>query len=225
MNKLNLLILVNFLLLQINANAETNKYITLGTNLSTLRSQGGKSEWGKFIGFGLKYSKQTSLFLAFEGAYATKKFTLENISWQSDSELYNSGKNIGDITSYGSFFELTTKVGYHLPKIHKQVSIELFLGPTISFHYRYTGKAKVHEHLWYDDEKGPHEFYYIHCENEGLVPNISIDGTVGAFISYKAFGIEIRYARSSEERTCIGGLTINGKWDSFYILLQYCFKK
>ncbi len=223
MKKLNLFILVILLFISPNANAETNKYITLGTNLSTLRSQGGKSELGKFLGFGIEYSKQSSLFFAFECAYATKKFTLENISWPSDSELYNSGKTIGDFFYNGSFLELSTKFGYHFPKIQKQISIKLFTGPAISFHYSYSCQVKEHKHLWYDEEKGPYEFDYITCDSEGMVPDISIDGTIGAIISYKAFGVEFRYARSSKERTCISSLTINDKLDSYYILLHYYF--
>jgi len=223
MKKICLFILVIYIFFPISTSAKSTKYIGIGVTRATLRSEGGKSEWGKFIGFGLEYSRPSSLLFAIEAAYTTKKITLENKSWQSDSELHHSGKSIGDITYDGSFLELATKIGYHIPRLHSHINIKLFVGPTLSLHYRYVSHVKERKHLWYDEEEGPYEFDYIRCEDEGLIPNISIDGIIGAIISYKTIGVEVHYARSSKERTCISGLTINGKLDSFYILLRYSF--
>lgn len=171
----------------------------------------------------MEYSASSSLLFAIEANYAIKKVTLENKSWQRDSELHHSGIAIGDIPIDGSFFELVAKIGCHIPLIDDQASIKFVAGPAISLQRRYLSRVRASTQYDYDPEHGPYEFDFLGCESEGTIPNLSIDGIMGVIISYKDFGIEARYARSFSERTCIRGLTINGKLDTFCILLRYSF--
>ena len=197
--------------------------IGIGTTSATLRTEKTKSEWGRFVGLGVEYSRPSFVLLGIEAAYATKKITLENRSWPSDAELHHSGMDIGDITYDGSFLELGAKIGYNIPINGTHTTIKLFVGPVISLHYDFRSSFNEHAHLWYNPEIGPYKFDYLRCESEGILPNISIDGIAGAIFSYKAFAVEVCYNRSSKERKCLSGLTIHGKLDSFYMLLRYSF--
>ncbi len=223
MKKQKLLIYLTIALIPLSTNAKTVKYISIGATRAILRAEKCKSEWGRFVGVGVEYSRPSFLLLAIEAAYATKKVTLENRSWPSDGELYHSGMSIGDITYDGSFFELAAKIGYHIPIVAKQTAIKLFVGPLVSLHYDSKSSFKKIAHLWYDPEIGPYKFDYLRCESEGLLPNLSVDGIMGIIFSHKAFAVEVRYDRSSMERKCLSGLTIHGELDSFCMLLRYSF--
>ena len=223
MKKTCLYILSFFILFPLSTNAKTIKYFGVGTTSAALRSEGGKSEWGKFIGFGLEYSKPSSLLLGIEAAYTTKKVILENKTWPSSWDPYNSGMSIGDIPFDGSFYELTAKIGYHIPIADTKAAIKLFTGSSLSVQSRYLSFFRASEGLDYDPEQGQYEFDYLRCESEGTVSNILINGIIGMIISYKVFGVEVRYARSFTERSCIRGLTISDKLDTFYISLRYGF--
>ena len=223
MKKTCLYILSFFILFPLSTNAKTIKYFGVGTTSAALRSEGGKSEWGKFIGFGLEYSKPSSLLLGIEAAYTTKKVILENKTWTSSWDPYNSGMSIGDIPIDGSFYELTAKIGYHIPIADIKAAIKLFTGSALSLQSRYLSFFRASTALDYDPEHGQYEFDYLRCESDGTVPSMSIDGIMGLIISYKMVGVEVRYAKSYTERTCTRGLTINGKLDTFYISLRYGF--
>ena len=222
MKKQKLFLYIVLVLLPFSAIAKTTKYFGIGTTSATLRTEQCKSEWGKFIALGLEYFEPSApLLVGIEATYTTKKITLENRSSPSDAELYHSGMDIGDITYDGSFFEVAAKIGYHFPSVGNQTAIKLFVGPVISLHYDFKSSFHNLEHLDYNPEIGPYKFDYLRCESEGILPNLSIDGIVGATFAYKAFGVEFRYSRSSRERKCLSGLTIQGELDAFYIFLRY----
>jgi len=222
LNKKYLLIMAFLILFSHSSNANIGKYIGVGATRATLRTEGGKSDWGEYIGIGLEYSRPFSLFFAIEAAYVTKKVTLENKTWQSDSDLYHSGMSIGDISYNGSFVELATKIGYNIPMIHNQASCKLFAGPAISVQYQYTSRVCEKYHLWYDTEKGPYKYDYLRCEEDSSIPNILV-GIIGVNVSYKAFGVEIHYIRACTNRKCFCGLIIEDELDSLYIFLRYSF--
>ena len=223
MKKQKLFLYIVIILFPLSISAKTIKYSGVGVTRATLRTEDGKSEWGRFVGLGVEYSRPSFMLLAIEAAYATKKITLENRTWQWYAELYHSGMSIGDITYDGSFLELAAKIGYHFPIVGTQTAIKLFVGPVVSLHYDFKSSFNRVEHFDYDPEIGPYKFDYLRCESEGILPNLSIDGIAGAIFSYKAFAVEVRYSKSSKERKCLSGLTIHGKLDSFYMLLRYSF--
>jgi len=222
MKEQKLFLYIVLVLLPFSAIAKTTKYFGIGKTRATLRTEKGKSEWGRFVGLGVEYSRPSFLLLAIEAAYTTKTVILENKSWPSNFGVDHSGKHIGDVPIDGSYFEIATKGGYHFQIFGKLASVKLFVGPAISTRIRYLSSFRANIHLDYDPEKGPYEFDYLRCESEG-VSGTSIDSIFGVDISYKAIGVEIRYARSLTERKCLRGLTINDKLDSLYILLRYAF--
>lgn len=217
----NPIVLLFLLIIPITTEAKFSKYVGVGLTRATLRTEGGKSEWGKFFGLGLEYTAPFSLLLAVEASYATKKVTLENKSWPSDSEIRVSNKSIGNIPIHNSYYELATKIGYSIPAYRNLFFLKIYAGPVISMPFRYLNSFRPITHVWYEDE-GPFEFDYLRDESETL-PDILIDYIIGGTVSYKAIGIELRYARSSTERKCMRGLTINDKLDSFYAVLRYSF--
>lgn len=205
------------------ANAEITKYIGIGTTRSTLRSEGGKSDWGSYVGLGVEYSKPYSILLAVEANYATKKVTLQNKSWPSESDFLYSGMRIGDIPLDGSYLEVAAKIGYRIELVRNMFSIKMFIGRTISQQLKYIHDWRAKEHLDYDPEKGPYTFDYLRRQWADGGPYLCYDYIIGAVLSYKVIGVEFRYARSLTEREEMRSLTINDKLDSFYILVRYGF--
>jgi len=222
--KTKILILLFFLfIIPLTTEAKFSKYVGVGLTRATLRNKGGKSEWGKFIGLGLEYTTPFSLFIAAEAAYATKKVTLENISWPSSTnDPYYSGMVKGNIPIDASFFELSTEIGYQISFVKNKLSFKTFLGPVFSLQKHYLSRVKETEYYEYDPEQGPYKFDYLICQWGGeILPEILI--IVGGVVSYNAIGLEFRYARSITERKCMRGLTINDKLDSFYTVVRYSF--
>lgn len=223
MKKIWFSILVILVLSPAAANAKTSKYITIGTTRATLRYEGGKSEWGKYVGFGLEYSNPYSLILGIEAAYATKKVTLENKSWPTDFFPEFSDVFIGNIDIHGSFLELAMKIGYYIPIIGDKISIKIYTGPTVSTQLKYTGSIRADSTIFLDpDEYGHYKFDYIRDESERL-PESSFNYVIGVTISYKSLGAEVRIARAIRERKGLWALNINDKIDCFHILLNYAF--
>jgi hypothetical protein len=217
------LVLCLMILLPMFANAEIVKYISAGTTRATLRSEGGKSDWGSYIGLGAEYSKPYSILLGFEAAYATKKVTLQNKSWPSDYDVLYSGMSIGDIPIDGSYLELAAKIGCRISFADNHMSIRVFVGSAISAQLTCPRRVREKTHLWYDPDKGPYTFDYLRREWADGGPYLCYDSIIGAVFSYKVIGVEFRYARSRTEREEMRGLNINDKLDSFYILLRYGF--
>jgi len=223
MNKKYLFILIILMLYPLSTHAKFVKYISIGTTRATLRSEGGKSDWGQFVGLGLEYSPSSSLLFVIETAYATKKVTLENKSWPSSWYPPFSNVSIGDVPIDGSYFELCAKVGYSIPLINNQATIKLYIGPAFSVQLRYIGDFRLHTEFQLDpDEIGKYKFDYLRIDSEGST-NTSINPIIGAIISYKALGLEARYARSYTKRNYMLDLSINDKLDCFYFLLHYAF--
>ncbi|GBE26994.1 hypothetical protein BMS3Bbin03_00914 [bacterium BMS3Bbin03] len=86
MKRIAFIFLIILPLFPVSTEAGFSKYVGVGLTRATLRAEGGKSEWGKFIGLGLEYSGPFSLFFATEASYATKKVTLENKTWPTYME-------------------------------------------------------------------------------------------------------------------------------------------
>ena len=223
MKKTCLYILSFFILFPLSTNAKTIKYFGVGTTSAALRSEGGKSEWGKFIGFGLEYSKPSSLLLGIEAAYTTKKVTLKNKSWPSSLYPPFSSVSIGDVPIDGSYIELFAKVGYHIPLVDNKVVIKLFVGPSVSKQLRYIGDFRLLTEIYLNPEEvGEYKFDYMRVDSEGA-SNTSINSIIGAVVSYKSLGLEVRYERSYEKRDYMLDFSIKDKLDCFYILLRYGF--
>jgi hypothetical protein len=206
------------------ANADITKYIGVGTTRAALRSEGGKSDWGSYVGLGVEYSKPYSILLAVEANYATKKVTLQNKSWPSESYMIESGKSIGDIPIDGSYLELAAKIGCRISFANNHMSIKVFVGSAISNQLKYLRRVREKTHLWYDPEKGPYTFDYLPFIYSERGPYFFIyDSIIGAVFSYKDFGVEFHYARSLTELEGIHSFNINDKLDSIYIVARYSF--
>jgi hypothetical protein len=205
------------------ANAEITKYLAVGTTRASLRSEGGKSDWGSYIGLGVECSKPYSILLAVEANYATKKVTLQNKSWPSESYMIESGKSIGDIPFDGSYLELAAKIGYQISFANNNMSFKVFVGPAISAQLTCPRRVREKTHLWYDPEIGPYAFDYVPRIWAEGGPYICYDSIFGVLFSYKVIGVEFRYAKSYTEREEMQGFNINDKLDSFYILARYSF--
>jgi hypothetical protein len=223
MKKQYLFLVVIIFLIPLVAKAKINKYVNVGMTFSTLRTQGGKSEWGKFLGFGIEYYKPSSLLFALDAAYATKKVTLENKSWPSGFDLLDSDALIGNVDIHGSFLEFSAKIGYNFSIVGNQVSLTLFTGPAFSTQLKYIGDLRADRTIFLDpDERGKYKFDYLRDESEKL-PESSMDYIIGTTASYKKLGVEIRFARALTRRKGLWALSINDKIDCFYILLRYAF--
>lgn len=223
MNKKCFLIIIILVLFPLSSNAKVLKYIGIGVTRATLRSEGGKSDWGQFVGLGLEYSTSSPLLFAIEAAYATKKVTLENKSWPTGFPPEFSDVFIGNIDIHGSFLELAVKIGCYIPVIGNRMSIKVFTGPTISTQLKYIGNIRADTTIFLDpDERGNYKFDYLRDESEKL-PESSINFIIGATISYKSLGAEVRISRAIGERKGLWALNINDKIDCFHILLNYAF--
>jgi hypothetical protein len=143
------------------ANAEITKYIAVGTTRASLRSEGGKSDWGSYLGLGVEYSKPNSILFAVEANYATKKVTLQNKSWQRDHDLFQSGISIGDIPIDGSYLELAAKIGGRISLANNHISIKVFVGTVISNQLKYLSGGRWNFQFDYDPDKGPYTFDYL----------------------------------------------------------------
>lgn len=217
----NPILLVFLLIIPLTTEAKFSRYVGVGLTRATLRNEGGKSEWGNFYGLGLEYTSPFSLYMSADAAYVTKKVILENKSWPGSSELYHSSMHTGNIPIDPSFFELSAKIGYQISLVNNKLSFTPLLGSVFSLQTRYLSGFRWTERYDYDPEQGPYEFDYLRDEGGEILPEILI--IAGGIVSYKAIGIELRYARSLSERKGMRGLTINDKLDSFYAVLRYSF--
>lgn len=223
MKKISLFFLIILFLLPLSVDAKISKYVGVGVTRASLRTEGGKSEWGKFVGLGLEYSSDYSVLVAIEAAYATKEATLENKTWPGSSFLPVSYVSVGDIPIDGSYLEISATIGYRLPIFCNRAYVKLFAGPTLSRQLKYLGKIRIHSGIYLNpDEIDKYKFDYLRAESEGAV-NTSINSMVGGAISYKALRLEARYSRSYTKRNYMLGLRINDEIESFSILLGYTF--
>ena len=218
-----LFFLAVLMLLPLSTQAKFSKYIGVGTTRATLRSEDGKSGWGEYVGLGLEYSRPSSLLLAIEAAYATKKVTLENKSWPNSWEPPFSIGSVGDILVDGAYFDLAILLGYNFPKMCLNTSTKIFTGPVLSDQIKQLGKIHLNNEIVLEpDEIANYKFDYKRAETEG-VTNFSIGAMIGLTISYKSVGIEARYVRSFTKRNYRMGLAINDELDCFYAIFRYAF--
>ncbi|MBN2010728.1 hypothetical protein JW960_15385 [candidate division KSB1 bacterium] len=217
-----IMVLTTIILLPASIHAKVTKYIGVGATRATLRTEGGNSEMGHFLGLGLEYSRPNNLLFAIEGIYATKKTILENKRWPATYENYTAPMVFGDLLVGGSFVECFIKVGYQIPLYKNRASIKIYCGPGFSRQTRGAGSSVEHDHLWYDEWIGRYEFDYLRSGGEGTRFH-SRDFIIGSIISYRGLGFEIRYASSSTEQKSINSLTIDDKLDTLYFILCYGF--
>jgi hypothetical protein len=203
--------------------AQPSKYVKLGVNYSSLRTEGGKSEPGLTLGVGKDFYPIRSFngFLGFNLSYATKKLKLENKTWPTGLDPKNSNVSVGDVVLDRSYLEFYTRLGYSISLSHKKATIELFAGPLLSFPIKYLSRSLSDSTIFLNpDERGKYEFDYLLCESEGA--DKILHWFMGVAVVYKSFGVEIRYDRASRQN-CIRGLTIDDALDSFHVMVLYAF--
>ncbi|MCA9732717.1 hypothetical protein KC799_11350 [candidate division KSB1 bacterium] len=223
MKKLMVGLFVTILLTPFFVSAQPSKYVKLGVNYSSFRTEGGKSGPGLTLGLGkdIYPIRPFNGFWGFDVSYVTKKMKLENKTWPTGWNPDDSDVRIGDIPLDRSYLEIQTKLGYNISISHIETNVHLFAGPSLSFPIKYLSRFLADSTIFLEpDERGKYEFDYLRCESEGA--DKILRWFMGVAVMYRDLGIEIRYDRALRQK-CIRGLTVNDAQDSIHAKLFYAF--
>jgi len=110
-------LLLIIILMPVSIKAKTNTYIKVGANISSFRTEEGKSEPGLCFGIGKEFYpfRKFNGFFGFGLDYQQKKFILENRTWRSDpnyddSDIEKKQKPKEEFTSIDKVLSICTGV-------------------------------------------------------------------------------------------------------------------
>ncbi len=213
------------LFLPIPASAKTVKYVELGFNQSRFRNQECKSKIGPSFGLGLDYYPVKSLgaFIGTELLYQNKKLLVKNKTWPS-SLIPETAMTVitGDFDINISYLEMPLQIGYRMI-VCDQFSVALFSG--YSFLIPLKDHTRVKEKSYRElapAERGKFNDYDYYLVDESRV-SWSQNFNIGIRLSYDRFGFIFSYAKALSFTQNVRGMDMQGKVDSYKILLAFIF--
>ena len=204
--------------------AQPSKYVKLGVNYSSFRTEGGKSEPGLTFGVGKDfYSTQTSNgFVGFEVNYTRKKVILENKTWPSGFNPDDSDVVIGDIRTDISFIDIPFRIGYKLPIKKQNISMQVLSGFAVSLPIKDHSGGTINDIIFLDpNEKGVFEFDYVRWTDKST--SVSVNIQFGARICANSIGLDVMYLHAITNTEGFVVQTISDKIDTFKVALVYGF--
>ena len=224
MKKLMVCLLALMFLAPLSLFAQPSKYVKLGVNYSSFRTEGGKSEPGLTFGVGKDfYSTQTSNgFVGFEVNYTRKKVILENKTWPSGFNPDDSDVVIGDIRTDISFIDIPFRIGYKLPIKKQNISMQVLSGFAVSLPIKDHSGGTINDIIFfYSNEKGVFEFDYVRWTDKST--SVSVNIQFGARICANSIGLDVMYLHAITNTEGFVVQTISDKIDTFKVALVYGF--
>lgn len=224
MKKLILGLCVSTLLPPLLVFAQPTKYVKLGVNYSSFRTEDGKSEPGLTFGVGKDFYPIRSFngFLGLEVNYTRRRVTLENKATPTSFDPRYADVVIEDINASIAYLDMLLKVGYIPLKKNDKYSLQTFGGFGISFpiknHTELNEKAII---FLGPNEKGKFEFDYVIGNYESI--NTSTNLLVGMAIDYEPFMLYVNFNRALNKTRGFTNLSVKDAIDSFCMSLAYSF--
>lgn len=217
------LLLIAILLSAFPVKARSLTSLKLGANISSFRTEAGKSKPGLCFGFGKEFYPIRSCngFFGFGLDYQQKKYILENRTWPGGMDPNDSDIIMGDINVNISYIEIPLKFGYSV-HINNRYTSSIYAGYSLSIplknHTKVSNRKSI---LLGPDERGSYEFDYIREDWDHAMA--LTNSYVGVRLSYKRFAIIISYARALSNTEGITNLTVRDKIDTFEISAAFLF--
>lgn len=218
------IVLLFLLAIPLTTEAKFSKYVGVGLNRSSFRTEECKSLIGASVELGLDYYPVKS-FGGFIGSgilYQNKRVFLENRTWPSHLDPKHSFEvKSGDFNVTVSYLELPLEIGYSF-KFTTQFLFSIFSGYSLAIplkDHTKTQNRKIRPLM--PDEFGVFEFDYRLTDESG-VP-VSINQDIGCQFSYSQYFLIISYAKSLSSTKSLEGKSVDDKIDSFKISFAYQF--
>lgn len=208
--------------------AQPSKYVKLGVNYSSFRTEGGKSKPGLTFGVG----KNCYPIQNFRGSwgievgYTKEKILLEHKTWPTNFFPPYSGVVNGGFEVSLSYLDLSMYLGYFL-NAQKAVNFEVFVGPSLSLPVGNSTKGTDSEIIYLaPDEISRFDFDFYHYDADpgpALLPfmergmNLNTSMIVGTKLHWKHVHLSLSYSRAISKTEGIISLTLFDKIDRFSV--------
>jgi hypothetical protein len=185
--------------------AQHSKYLKVGVNYASFRTEGGKSQPGLSFGFGKKYYPLQNFggHWGFELGYAREKILLEDKTWPTSFFPPYSGVEKGGFNISLGYLDLSLHIGYLL-NVKKMVGLEFYIGPSLSIpidnNTKVTGSETIYldpkeisdddfDFKRYDADPGPALLPFI---ERGM--NFNTNMIVGTALHWKYIHLSLSYS-------------------------------
>jgi len=204
--------------------AQPTKYVKLGINYASLRTEGGKSEAGLNLGFGKKYYpiEKFNGFWGLELGYAQERVLIKDKTWPTSFHPPYSGVVIGGFEISLSYLDLSLYLGYLL-NATKTVDLEFFVGPSLSIPVGNNTKGTGSKTIYLDPEEFcdyEFDFYFYDADpGEPLLPfiergmNAVTNIIIGTKLHWRRVHLSLSYSRAFNKTEGIISLTLFDKID------------
>lgn len=204
--------------------SQPSRYVKLGVNYSSFRTEGGKSKPGLNLGFGKKYYPIQNFdgFWGFELGYARERILLEDKTWPTSFDPPYSGVVIGGFEISLSYLDLSLYLGYLL-NATKMVDLEFFIGPSLSIPVGNSTKGTGSKTMYLDPEEisdYEFDFYFYDADpGEPLLPfiergmNAIKSMVIGTKLHWRRIHLSLSYSRAFSKTEGIISLTLFDKID------------
>lgn len=224
MKKLFLGLFVSTLLTPLLIFAQPTRYVKLGINYSSFRTEGGRSEPGLTFGVGKDFYLIRSFkgFWGFGVDYARKKVTLENKVTPTSFDPKYSDVVIEDIKANIAYMDILFSVGYVPLEKSGKYSLRAFGGFTISLPIKNHTELNEKKIIFLGpDEWGKYEFDYVIGSYESINPSTNL--LTGISFNYKSFILYINLSRALSSTRGFTNLSVRDRIDSFCVAMAYAF--
>lgn len=203
--------------------AQPTKYVKLGVNYSSFRTEGGKSEPGLAVGFDRNYYLMQSLngFWGFGISYVQKKAKLKNKTWPTDFDPTFSNVEIGELQYQIGYLEIPLNIGYDIIRKNNRIFLRAYTGSSLSIPIHKNSAATSRALILEPDQKGKFKFDYLRWDGVGALSTLAVNLHADVVFYYGRFGIDFHYSRAFSEIKPSGALTVQHKLDSIQITLMY----
>lgn len=203
--------------------AQPSKYVKLGVNYSSFRTEGGKSEPGLTFGVGKNYYPFQNFngFWRFEIGYVQKKVKLENKTWPTDFDPTFSNVEVGDLEFKIGYMEIPVSIGYDIIRENNGIFLKAYTGSSLSIPIHKNSTARSTTLILDPDQKGKFAFDYLRWDGVGALSTLAVNLYAEVAFCYRRLGIGFNYSRGISEIEPTGALIIQHKLDSFQITLLY----
>ena len=224
-NKIPILLLLIFII-PFAAEAKFSKYIGIGLNRSSFRTEESQSLFGAAVELGLDYYPVSS-FGAFIGTginYLNRRSFLENRTWPSSFELnYSENVKIGEINVNISYLEIPLHIGYSI-KMRDNLICSIFSGYSLSVPIVDHSKSKINSvRELKPDEFGRFDYDYDYVLVDEPSMGLSNNYIIGFRTTCNHYSLILCYLKALSITKSISGKSLKDKIDTFKISVAYQF--